>query len=312
MRVARIYTPAPAVHSPTSTAVEVKSRIRSAPDGRRRPEAALEPLDGADRAGGPDGFARDHGLPEDYAELWRWSVEDVERFWATIWDHYEVGERAGPVLADRSMPGARWFPEERVNFAGHMLRGRDPGAVADPPRLRVARARRVHVGRAGRDDRRDPRRPGAPRRRRGRPRRRLPAQRARDDPRLPGDRLAGRDLVLGRAGVRRPQRDRPLRADRAEGPARGRRLPLRRAGLRPHRRGRRDRCRDPGARAGGAARLPGRRRLGGGLPRTRGPGGARVRAGPPSITRSGSSTPRAPPGCRSRSSTATAASCSST
>ena len=43
-----------------------------------------------------------------------------------------------------------------------------------------------------------------------------------------------RDLVERRAGVRRAQRDRPLRADRAEGAAGGRRLPPRRQGLRPH------------------------------------------------------------------------------
>ena len=30
-------------------------------------------------------FARDHGLPEDYGELWRWSVDDIERFWLTFW-----------------------------------------------------------------------------------------------------------------------------------------------------------------------------------------------------------------------------------
>ena len=49
-----------------------------------------------------------------------------------------------------------------------------------------------------------------------------------------------RDLVERRAGVRRAQRDRPLRADRAEGAARGRRLPPRRQGLRPHGRRRGD------------------------------------------------------------------------
>jgi len=75
-------------------------------------------------------FAREHGLPDDYEDLWRWSVEDIERFWGLIWDHYEVGERAGPVLADPSMPGARWFPETSLNFAGHLFRDRDPDAIA--------------------------------------------------------------------------------------------------------------------------------------------------------------------------------------
>ena len=76
-------------------------------------------------------FAREHGLPEDYHELWCWSVEDVERFWRTIWTHYAVTEdEPGTVLAGASMPGARWFPGERVNFAAHLVRDRDPDATA--------------------------------------------------------------------------------------------------------------------------------------------------------------------------------------
>src|SRR3954470_15128958 len=35
-------------------------------------------------------FAREHDLPDDYGELWRWSVDDVERFWAAIWDFFDV------------------------------------------------------------------------------------------------------------------------------------------------------------------------------------------------------------------------------
>ncbi len=76
-------------------------------------------------------FARDHGLPEEYGALWRWSVADVGRFWRTIWDHYEVSAGdPGPALADATMPGAVWFPQARVNFAGRIFRDRDPGRVA--------------------------------------------------------------------------------------------------------------------------------------------------------------------------------------
>ena len=87
----------------------------------------------------------------------------------------------------------------------------------------------MHLGGAGAADRPDPRRAGRPRGRPRGPRRRLHAERPRDGPRLPGGRVARRDLVLGGARVRRPQRHRPLRPDRAEGPARRRRLSLRRA-----------------------------------------------------------------------------------
>jgi acetoacetyl-CoA synthetase len=75
-------------------------------------------------------FARSRGLPEDYHSLWRWSVEQLEDFWAAIWDEYEVGGGYDAVLASREMPGAVWFPGARVNFAEHMFRGRADGALA--------------------------------------------------------------------------------------------------------------------------------------------------------------------------------------
>ena len=53
----------------------------------------------------------------------------------------------------------------------------------------------------------------------GRSRRRLPAEHPRDRRRLPGLREPRRGVVELLAGLRRPQRGRPLRPDRAEGPA---------------------------------------------------------------------------------------------
>ena len=144
----------------------------------------------------------------------------------------------------------------------------------DPPRLGAARPGVLDLGRAARADGRDPRRARGARRRAGRPRRRLPAERARDARGLPRHRVAGRRVVLGGARVRRAQRLRPVRADRAEGAARHRRLPLRRTRLRPPRGGRRDRRR--GRRAGRAARVPRRHGLGGRVPASRRAG---VRAG---------------------------------
>ena len=61
----------------------------------------------------------------------------------------------------------------------------------------------------------------------------LPAQHPRGGRRPPRHRVARRDLVVVRAGVRDPGRGRPVRPDRADGAARGRRLPLRRQGDRP-------------------------------------------------------------------------------
>jgi acetoacetyl-CoA synthetase len=74
-------------------------------------------------------FMRERGF-DGYDELWQWSVDDLDGFWAALWDHFEVGPRKGPVLASRAMPGARWFPEVELNYAEYALRDRDPGATA--------------------------------------------------------------------------------------------------------------------------------------------------------------------------------------
>src|SRR5438128_1763908 len=60
-------------------------------------------------------FARERGLPTEYEELWRWSVDHLEDFWAAIWDEFGVDGSYDAVLASRDMPGAQWFPGARVN-----------------------------------------------------------------------------------------------------------------------------------------------------------------------------------------------------
>jgi acetoacetyl-CoA synthetase len=66
----------------------------------------------------------------DYPELHRWSVDRPGEFWDALWEFSGVvGERgAGPALEDADrMPGARWFPAARLNFAENLLRGSDDG-----------------------------------------------------------------------------------------------------------------------------------------------------------------------------------------
>src|SRR5215218_2671691 len=61
-----------------------------------------------------------------YDELWRWSVEDLDGFWTSIWEFFEVGGPApSPALAERRMPGARWFPGATLNHAELSLRRHD-------------------------------------------------------------------------------------------------------------------------------------------------------------------------------------------
>ncbi len=64
----------------------------------------------------------------DYAELHAWSCNDREQFWQAIWQFCGVvGSTQGDtILIDRDrMPGAKWFPEARLNFAENLLRRRD-------------------------------------------------------------------------------------------------------------------------------------------------------------------------------------------
>ncbi|HEB95683.1 MAG TPA: acetoacetate--CoA ligase [Sedimenticola thiotaurini] len=66
----------------------------------------------------------------DYAALYRWSIEQPEAFWSLLWEECGVvAQRRGErVLVDGDrMPGARWFPDARLNFAENLLRRRDDG-----------------------------------------------------------------------------------------------------------------------------------------------------------------------------------------
>src|SRR5688572_22655546 len=65
-----------------------------------------------------------------YAEFYRWSVERPEEFWADVWDFCGVlaSRRGAAVLVDGGkMPGARWFPDARLNLAQNLLRRGDRG-----------------------------------------------------------------------------------------------------------------------------------------------------------------------------------------
>jgi len=62
---------------------------------------------------------------DEFEALHRWSIEDRAAFWSALWDYGEVvGERGdGPILVDGDrMPGAKWFPGARLNFAENLLR----------------------------------------------------------------------------------------------------------------------------------------------------------------------------------------------
>jgi acetoacetyl-CoA synthetase len=62
----------------------------------------------------------------DYNSLHRWSIERREEFWSRVWDFCEViGKKGDRILIDGDrMPGSRWFPRARLNFAENLLRDR--------------------------------------------------------------------------------------------------------------------------------------------------------------------------------------------
>ncbi len=68
-----------------------------------------------------------------YAELWRWSTEDLAGFWAAFaeWAGIRWHAPYDDVLAQRTMPGARWFPGGQLNYAEHALArtGSEPALV---------------------------------------------------------------------------------------------------------------------------------------------------------------------------------------
>jgi acetoacetyl-CoA synthetase len=63
-----------------------------------------------------------------YDQLYQWSVTDIADFWAAVWDFLQikVSRPYDQVVDDLSkMPGARWFPGARLNFAENLLQYRD-------------------------------------------------------------------------------------------------------------------------------------------------------------------------------------------
>ncbi len=60
----------------------------------------------------------------DYAELWAWSVSELEVFWRSVWAFFQIQADGDPALVLDSchMPGANWFPDTRLNYAEHIFR----------------------------------------------------------------------------------------------------------------------------------------------------------------------------------------------
>ncbi|MEU4091353.1 acetoacetate--CoA ligase [Streptomyces sp. NPDC026673] len=89
--------------------------------------------------------AEHHGAPAadladpvaGYHALHAWSVREPETFWRSVVEWFDVrfSSPYETVLADASMPGAKWFPGATLNYAEHALRPADDEARAQAPAL---------------------------------------------------------------------------------------------------------------------------------------------------------------------------------
>jgi acetoacetyl-CoA synthetase len=69
---------------------------------------------------------------ETYEDLWRWSTTELEAYWQSVWDYFEVQSPTPhtAVLEKNVMPGANWFPGAQVNYAQQVLRHVEPAHAA--------------------------------------------------------------------------------------------------------------------------------------------------------------------------------------
>jgi acetoacetyl-CoA synthetase len=67
-----------------------------------------------------------------YEGLWQWSVDQLEEFWADIWEFCEViaSKPYERVLGSHEMPGTAWFQGAELNYAENLLAGHDPAETA--------------------------------------------------------------------------------------------------------------------------------------------------------------------------------------
>ena len=72
-----------------------------------------------------------------YRQAWEWSVGDPSAFWSAVREYFDViGDGFDdPALAGDTMPGAKWFPSARLNFAENVLRYASTPVLVDAPAI---------------------------------------------------------------------------------------------------------------------------------------------------------------------------------
>jgi acetoacetyl-CoA synthetase len=80
----------------------------------------------------------------DYETFWHWSVTEIEAFWESLWQFFEIRSHSpyARVLDRRVMPGAKWFEGSTLNYAEHMLAmAQRPDAAARPALIAASESR---------------------------------------------------------------------------------------------------------------------------------------------------------------------------
>jgi acetoacetyl-CoA synthetase len=111
----------------------VERATASADRGEKLWEPSAEAVERATMTRYRRWLAAERGLEfGDYPDLWRWSVDELEDFWRSIWDFFEVSASKpyDDVLGNRSMPGAEWFTGSELNYAEHLFRDKPDDEVA--------------------------------------------------------------------------------------------------------------------------------------------------------------------------------------
>lgn len=93
-------------------------------------------------------LADQRGLRFDsYDALWRWSTTELDAFWQSIWDYFDLRSPTphSAVLERNVMPGARWFPGAQVNYAQQVFRHVQPAHAAGFPAVISRNEKGRHV-----------------------------------------------------------------------------------------------------------------------------------------------------------------------
>ena len=66
-----------------------------------------------------------------YNELWSWSVNNIEDFWTSIWEYFQIiSHTPFKNIISGSMPECLWFEGSTLNYAEHIFRHSDGNETA--------------------------------------------------------------------------------------------------------------------------------------------------------------------------------------